>query len=42
MLTTAVLHDRHSQQPTAAFDYDYNALDGGERSAISKGYKDIL
>ena len=26
----------------AAFNYDYNALDGGERSAISKGYEDIL
>ncbi|TBU30182.1 cytochrome P450 [Dichomitus squalens] len=26
----------------AAFDFDYNALDGGERSAISKGYKDIF
>nr|VWP01841.1 C2H2-type domain-containing protein [Ganoderma boninense] len=26
----------------AAFDYDYNALDGGERSAISKGYEDIF
>ncbi|KAM5543149.1 hypothetical protein V8D89_003023 [Ganoderma adspersum] len=26
----------------AAFNYDYNALDGGERSAISKGYEDIF
>ena len=41
MLTVAIVQ-ACSQQPTAAFDYDYNALDGGERSAISKGYKDIL
>ena len=26
----------------AAFNYDYNGLDGGERSSISKGYDDIL
>ncbi|KAM5543148.1 hypothetical protein V8D89_003022 [Ganoderma adspersum] len=26
----------------AAFNYDYDALDGGGRSAISKGYEDIL
>ncbi|KAM5543175.1 hypothetical protein V8D89_003049 [Ganoderma adspersum] len=26
----------------AAFDYDYNALDGGKRSAISEGYQDIF
>ncbi|KAM5543132.1 hypothetical protein V8D89_003006 [Ganoderma adspersum] len=26
----------------AAFDYDYNALDDGERSAISKGYDNLL
>ena len=26
----------------AAFNYDYGALDGGGRSAISKGYEDIL
>ncbi|KAM5543135.1 hypothetical protein V8D89_003009 [Ganoderma adspersum] len=26
----------------AAFDYDYNALDDGERSAISKGYDNIF
>ena len=26
----------------AAFDYDYNALDDGDRSAISKGYDNIL
>ena len=25
----------------AAFNYDYNALDGGERSAISKGYDNL-
>ncbi|PIL34065.1 cytochrome P450 [Ganoderma sinense ZZ0214-1] len=26
----------------AAFDYDYNALDDGERSAISKGYDNLF
>lgn len=26
----------------AAFDYDYNALDGGDRSPISKGYDNIM
>ena len=31
-----------SQWFLAAFNYDYNALDGGERSAIAKGYEDIL
>ena len=27
---------------SAAFNFDYNALDGGERSAIAKGYEDVL
>ena len=26
----------------AAFDYNYNAFDDGERSEISKGYENIL
>ena len=26
----------------AAFDYDYNALDGGEQSALAKGYDNLL
>ena len=26
----------------AAFDYNYNALDDGERSEISKAYENIL
>ena len=32
----------NSPDAAAAFNHDYDALDGGGRSAISKGYEDIL
>ena len=40
LATTIVYYS--SQWFLAAFNYDYNALDGGERSAIANGYEDIL
>ncbi len=37
---TSIWDDSHAT--LAAFNYDYDALDGGGRSAILKGYEDIL
>ena len=31
-----------SRRALAAFNYDYDALEGGGRSPILKGYEDIL